>query len=345
MRILIVGNFAQKIPGGFYYNFDFKLRNGLIRNGHTVLEFSDRDQARLSNMFGSRKLGVGGANEKLLATVENYLPDLILFGHANVIRNETIAQIRATWPHTRIGLYNIDTLALAEHIDNVTHLRGRANVVDAMFITTGGDLLKQFLRPHNTVSYMPNAVDPSIEVLRNFDCADLPVDFLFCIGGASPNDTRLEISDYLKKNLSGITMEFYGLYGRPSVWGGKYLNVLSDAKMSLNFSRPNNAYLYASDRMAHIMGNGILALTPESSGFKRFFGGHEIAYYSDPSDLADKIKFYAANDDARRAVAKAGWEKSHRDFNCKLVAQYIVDVTMRQKMSHDYVWQDELYKM
>ncbi len=342
-RILFVGNFAQKIPGGFYYNVDHKIQNGLIRSGYCVLTFSDRDQARLSNIFGNRKLGVSGANKKFLSTVDNFQPDMILLGHANIIRNESLTAARKLVAGLRIGMFNVDSLAFDGHTDNVKHLLHRADCVDALFITTGGDLLKQFVRHNNIVGYIPNPVDPSIEILKNYASADLPVDMIFCVGGIeNETDQRYIIANRLRAGLPDVRLKFHGLFGAPPAFGMKYIQALAQSKMGLNFSRPNDAYLYASDRMAHLLGNGLLTLTPAASGFQKFFSDQEMAFYKDEEDLIRVIRIFKGDDALRRAVAKAGAIRSHKYFTGDLVAKYMVEQCLNQKPSQDYLWQDEI---
>ena len=56
---------------------------------HSVLEFSDRDIVRyyrsVNDLNGSKKL-----NRKLIEVVSNYLPDLIVLGHADLINANVI---------------------------------------------------------------------------------------------------------------------------------------------------------------------------------------------------------------------------------------------------------------
>jgi len=78
MRILQIGNFERKRNFRFFYNTDYKLYDGLVRNGHFVLPFSDRDTARESNIFSSRQFGAKKANKKLLEVCDTIEPDFIL---------------------------------------------------------------------------------------------------------------------------------------------------------------------------------------------------------------------------------------------------------------------------
>ena len=76
-----------------FYNTGRRINNGFIRLNHSVLEFSDRDivsyYRNLKDLNGSKKL-----NKKLIEVISNYLPDLIVFGHADLINSETLEFIK-----------------------------------------------------------------------------------------------------------------------------------------------------------------------------------------------------------------------------------------------------------
>ena len=55
MKILHISNFGDKHNGRLYWNQCYKISNGLIRNGHNVYNFSERDRSRsdLLNKFNN----------------------------------------------------------------------------------------------------------------------------------------------------------------------------------------------------------------------------------------------------------------------------------------------------
>lgn len=84
MRILHVSNFGEKHNGRIFWNQCFKITNGLIRNGHSVYTFSDRDESRknILNKISNNKI----VNNKLIYVFKNYNPELIILeiGRAHV---------------------------------------------------------------------------------------------------------------------------------------------------------------------------------------------------------------------------------------------------------------------
>ena len=93
LKILHVTNFNERHNGRLFYNTGKRINNGFVRLNHSVLEFSDRDivsyYRKINDLDGSRKL-----NSKLIEVISNYLPDLIVLGHADLIKRETIQFIK-----------------------------------------------------------------------------------------------------------------------------------------------------------------------------------------------------------------------------------------------------------
>ena len=93
LKILHVTNFNERHNGRLFYNSGRRINNGFIRLDHSVLELSDRDIVSYSRKFNDFK-GANKLNNKLLEIISNYLPDIIVFGHADLIENETIEFIK-----------------------------------------------------------------------------------------------------------------------------------------------------------------------------------------------------------------------------------------------------------
>lgn len=74
-----------------------------------------------------------------------------------------------------------------------------------------------------------------------------------------------------------------------SLVGAEYQKTFANAAMGLCLNRSNHDYLYASDRMAHLMGNGALALIDARSGFGDLFNEDEIAFYRDEENYIAKL--------------------------------------------------------
>jgi hypothetical protein len=90
LRIINLYNLGQKLNHRLYnISIGKKFTNGFIRNGHDVLEISDRDFIKQS-----RSLAFNNVNnqfqEYLINTFKNYNPDFFIFGHTKNIQPNTL---------------------------------------------------------------------------------------------------------------------------------------------------------------------------------------------------------------------------------------------------------------
>jgi len=334
LRILHVTNHSltPKVPG--YYGVPYKITNGLTRLGHNVLPFGDRDMARLLTVFRSRKFGIRPLNRKLLEVVDKFVPDLIIFGHADMIHRETIITIREKLKNVKIAQWNVDPL-FSE--DNIARINRKIDLVDATFCSTAGPMLEKLSAGKYPTYFMPNPVDMSIERHRNFEHSSQEIDFDFGVAIGTPSETRnicghnyiaKELLEKIQNSHSDIRTFFPG-HTSPNVTCEKYDEFLSKISMSLSFSRRNDAYLYSSDRIAQTVGNGILTFVDRATGMTDIFNEDEMAFFSNEEELISKISYYIENDHERQVAAKCSWEKYHELYNEKKVSDDIIQKTFK----------------
>lgn len=355
MRILHVGNGNEKHRGQRYYDVGRKLNNGLIRNGHNVLFFSDRDVARASNLFGSSRSAKGMriANERLIETAEHFKPEFLLFGHADIITAETVKTIRAMFPGAPAAQFNVDPMFIDTTVHNIHR---KLDVVDATFVTTGGPILKKASRPGHRAAYMPNPIDRSIETHRCHARTDQPYDLFYAVRATSTKgdyrgNYRLELPRRLRQEMPQLKCHFHGFDGAPEIFGTDFYRALSQCRMGLNLSHiqttkkgairlatEEEKYLYSSDRISQYLGNGLLTFTMHGNALERLFSTEEIVYFKDAEELAGKIRHFLAHDDERQRIAGNGWRKAQELHNEQLVAQYILEATTGAGFSADYAW-------
>jgi hypothetical protein len=345
MRVMIVGGNQMKYVASRYYDYANKLGNGFIRNNHTVVRFYDRDVSRLSSIIRSRKLGVKGANRKLLQQAASLQPDLMIFIHADVIANETLGRLRENHPAARLVQLSIDPLFIP---GNVQRLSAKSPLLDATFITTAGDGLKK-VSGGRPAYYIPNITDPSIETGRAFD-NHCDIDLVFACGSfdREGGDPRKAVLDLIGERLPQINFSRHVDNETGGLWGARYMDALGRSKCGLNMSRqregplnlaqPEDLYIYSSDRIAYLTGSGVLAFSHRKYDLDQLFNEDEMVFYDSSDDLVDNIARYLEDDDERRRIAKNGWQKAHRDLNERLAAQYMIDVLFGDNLSHPYIW-------
>lgn len=340
MRVLHVAYQQLRRYGKTRVSWANKLTQGLIRNDHFVQVFSDRDVAAFEAFLGIRELGKKKANQRLIETVEAVEPDLMIVGHCDLITNETLALIRQRWPSIVMAHCNNDPLFVPSNVDRIRH---RAEVVDAVFVSTGMPELKQFETSPARFYHMPNPVDASIETLDNSQRTDLPVDLLFC---SNSNDftQRRDIVVYLKEQLGDeLNFNTPGSFGQSPVWGRDYERALADTRMGLNLNRQEGDYWYSSARMAQLAGSGILQFTHSAPKFDELLPAETLVYFDDMESLRDRIREFHHDDAKRQAWASRARTFFHEHMSSKLYAQYILECSLEMPLSHDYVWHREAF--
>ena len=95
--------------------------------------------------------------------------------------------------------------------------------------------------------------------------------------------------------------------------------------MGLNLSRGLPTKYYSSNRIASLMGNGLLTFIDKKTQLGDIFKKNEIISYESINDLAHKINFYKNNDKERKKIAKNGKDKYFKIFNETKISKYIID--------------------
>ena len=94
--------------------------------------------------------------------------------------------------------------------------------------------------------------------------------------------------------------------------------------MAINLSQGSSSKYYSSDRIAQLMGNGILTFIDKKTKINYFFKNNEAIFYNSIRDLSKKIIFYNKNTYLRKKIAKRGRDKYHKYFNNILVVKFML---------------------
>jgi len=341
MKILHVDNLMIRRYGQTKVATGRKLFNGMIRNDYKVLEYSERDIAKFEAPLGIKPLGLRNANRRLIETAENFQPDLILMGHCDIITSATLRTLKQRLPSVKLLYRNVDPLWEAR---NVERIRYRMHDVDAIFISTGGEALRQFRTGRNLVAFMPNPTDPCVEDQDNAAKTAFDRDLIFC-GVGNETDDRYPFVKALHQALDPLLrFDSFGMHGQPAVWGRRYDEALAGSKMGLNLNRFEGWPLYSSARISQLMGNGLLTFLWDKGEMRRLFSDEQAVFFSDFDTLAAKAKAFHADDARRRAVAAAGRAHYHEHFSGQRVVRFMVETALGLPYSHDYLWAEEVYR-
>ena len=220
---------------------------------------------------------------------------------------------------------------------NISNINIYSNYVDHNFITTDPSVLRNSIKYKNFhFFFVP--VDKNIE---RFDVFKLrpKMDIFYAMSHGvnratlreGVEDSRILFLDKLVKKIPNIKYDFYGFANKQPIWGNDFNNALINSKMGLNLSRGKPTKYYSSNRIASIIGNGLLTFIDKKVHMSDFFNKNEIIFYNDIKDLSNKIIFYSKNDKLRKKIAKNGKKKYFKLFNEKRVSKYLIDISLGKK--------------
>ena len=343
LKIIHITNFNERHNGRLFYNTGKRINNGLIRLGHSVLEFSDRDilsnHRKLTDVTGSKFL-----NSKLLSVVGNYSPDLIILGHADLIDIKTLKTIKTYYPQTKIAQWFLDRMD-SKWKNNKKRFLNKIDIMDSNFCTTDPKILK--FDSKKSINYMPNPVDQSFETLHNYKNKNLKNDVFFAMSHGVHRgtlkkgkfDERENFLDKLLSKLPNLKFDLYGIKNKQPVWADNFINAISQSKIALNLSQGDPSKYYSSDRFAQLIGNGLLVMIDKKTEFSNFLNKNEIITYDDINDLTKKILKYTNNDKLRRRISKKGRDKYFKYFNSTIIAEFIINKTYN--IDKKYFWENK----
>ena len=347
LRIMHITNFADRHNGRLYFvSIGQKLSRGFVRSGHSVLNFSDRDMIRIGrgvfDIFGRRSL-----NKKIISSVKNYNPDLLLIGHADLIYASTLEELKNYNKNLKIAQWFEDPLINSgpDYKENTKKVLDKLDFIDNTFVTTSPDVLDFDLNGSN-FHYMPIPVDDSVERLKVFEMSNSIFDIFFAMSHGvnrgvlkrGKKDGREDFLESLIKNNPTIKFDVYGLNGRQPIWAESFFNVISKSKMALNLSRGVPKKYYSSNRIASLLGNGLLTFIDEKTKFNHFFSNNELVFYKNIDDLSEKIQKLSLDDDLRKKIARKGWIKYHKYFNSKVVSDYMLNKVFNLTYKDKTLW-------
>jgi glycosyltransferase involved in cell wall biosynthesis len=341
LKILHITNFNERHNGRLFYNTGKRINNGLIRLGHSVLEFSDRDivsyYRNINDLNGSKKL-----NNKLLEVISNYVPDLIILGHADLVKKETLEFIKKNYPHIKMSQWFLDRMD-DKWVNNKKRFMDKFEIMDFNFCTS--DPYSLNFSKNDRVCFMPNPVDVSFETLENYKNKYFNSDVFFAMSHGVHrgvlkkgkfDDREIFINNLIKKTPN-IRFDLYGIANKQPIWADNYLLAISQSKIGLNLSQGNPTKYYSSDRFSQLIGNGLLVMVDQKTMMKNFFESDEIIEYKNINDLSEKIIKYNSDDRLRNKIARKGRAKYFKYFNSTLVAEFIINKTFGNKKR--YYWE------
>ncbi len=346
IKILHITNFNERHNGRLFYNTGRRINNGFIKLGHTVQTLSDRDvisrERKISDLSGSKSL-----NNKLLEIVGNFKPELIVLGHADQILNETLNKVKKLYPSIYLCQWFLDKMDDTIWAYNKNRFEKKFLYLDQNFCTTHPKSIKSF--KNKPINYIPNPVDNSFENLDVYNNKSFKYDLFFALshgvhrGTLKKGKTDLR-EDFIAKLISinnEVKFNIFGINNKQPIWAENFKSELSNSKMALNLSQGLPLKFYSSDRIAQLIGNGILTFIDIKTQLNKIFSNNEVVFYKNINDLSKKILKFKDNHKMRNKIAKNGKKKYHKYMNSTIVADFIIKRTFNISSSQKFFWENK----
>ena len=341
IKIMHITNFNNRFNGRLHYNTSKRLNNGFIRLGHNVLSISDRDVTNNNKSIGDIN-GINSLQKTVINNFKNFNPDLVVLGHADSLSLNTIDYIKSN--KAKIAQWFLDPIGKnsPDYKKNKARILHKSEDIDASFVTSDPDSLDFKIK---NSFFIPNPSDKSFETLHNYK-NDCEKDLFFAMSHGVHrgslkkgkfDDREVFINHLIKKN-NNIDFDIYGMNNIEPIWADNFINSISKSSMALNLSRGETVKYYSSDRIAQLMGNGLLTFIDKKTFFGDFFTNKEIILYNSIEDLSYKLNKYKKDYKSRRLIAKNGKNKYMKYFNSNLVCDFILQETFDFNKKKKFLW-------
>ncbi len=340
IKILHIANFDEKNDFRLNnINLANKISNGLIKEKVKITNFSDR--------FFYKQNFLLDLDSKILNIIKNLNPNLILLGHTNSLKSETLKYIKEQFSNIKIAFWYEDSINKKgpDFIKNKNFIEKYKNYVDQYFVTTDKNSIESSISK-SKLNFIPIPASALCENLNLHKTTNHEYDIFYAIshgvnrGILKKNkiDERYNFLKLLMNKSNDISYNIFGFNNIQPVWGDELIKEISKCRFGLNLSRGLPIKYYSSNRIATLVANGIPTLIDEKIKYGDFFSNNEMIFYKNVDDLIDKVNFFKKNERKRIKIGINGKNKYFKIFNNNIVADYIVSKTLGTKPSYTYVW-------
>ena len=328
-RIFVVADFKDESPRSIFLE-ERRLVKGLIRLGHDVQRFSYRNIMTQFNPFSGKhfrrfmpRFVKKRADNILAKQIKAYNPDIVLMLSMKYLTTETVLAARGVAPNAvfigRDGDPYPETKP--ERIEV-------GQQMDIMIMPSAGRFLKTYKDAGvERCGFIPFSCDPDLQYRHEAD-EKWNTDITF-LGTAKHSKLNRDEDRYnLAKRLSELpNAKVYACFGRPKTQGMECFYAISGAKIGLSINIANDVYLYHSDRLINIPACGTFALAKRAPGYELLFDDEvHLKYFDTVDEFFELANWYLKHEQEREKIAIAGMEKTHADFNCEKIAQYMLNL-------------------
>ncbi|MDA7594359.1 glycosyltransferase family 4 protein [Candidatus Pelagibacter sp.] len=344
LKIIHLTNFNRRFNGRLQYNTGRRLNNGFVRLGHNVLTISDRDlihdHKNITDLSGTKKLQTSIVNTSL-----NFKADCLVLGHADAVSKETLDLLKSKNKNLKICQWFLDPLSKTgpDYKKNYIRILDKIKYLDATFLTTCPSILTKKI---DNSFFIPNPSDQSFEILKNYqkECKN---DVFFAMSHGVHrgdlkhgkfDDREIFLKRLLKKNKD-IKFDIYGMNNIQPVWGDNFIQALSNSTMGINLSRGRPVKYYSSDRIAQLMGNGLLTFVDKKTQLNNFLTKDQMVFYKDFNDLSYKLNKYKKDKKDAKRIARNGKSVYLKKLNSTIISDFILSKLFDYKSKNKFIWE------
>ena len=325
-RIIIISDIKQK-PMKMFVDQTPKLAKGFIRLGNDVRIFSYStalsEASPLKSKTFSEYCYKSRVDELLVKQFNNYQPNIVYINFPRALNANTVKNIRSATP---------DAILIGGDGDPWPKLqRNRmktAKELDIVTATNNGEFLQDYRDAGVTQCvFVPNICDPDTDHRYNVS-PKWRKDILWTGKTKHHADTSETLREELVLKLAQLkNCAIYGCSGYPKIGGFDYLYAISGAKIGVNVNAVNSIRLYHSDRLTHYLSCGTFVLAKRVPDTNMLFeDGIHIKYFDSIDEFFELADWYLKHEAERKKIADAGMKRAHEEFNCRKIAQYIIDL-------------------
>jgi len=332
LKILHISTFDERNDHRlFNISIANKISKGFVRNGHDVINFSYRNFLSKSLIKKSNNL----INKKVLSVVDNYRPNMVMFGHNNILDFNTMDKIKKNYS-SKFVLWYEDALGHRgkgpNWKNNLNLIEKNNDLIDAYYTTTHPDEIKSSIN-RNKLNYLPIPVDENIENLNIYNYKNRFKDLFFALShGVNYGKLKVGKTDErelfiynLMQKYPNINYNILGISDENPKWNYNFYEELIKCKMALNLSRGKPLKYTSSNRIAALIGNGIFTFVDIKTKFNDFFNDDEIGFYKNVNDLGNKIEYFLKNPSKINEFGRNGKLKYFKLFNNIKLTSNIVE--------------------
>ena len=343
-KIIHLTNFNRRFDGRLQYNTGRRLNNGFVRLGHNVLTISDRDlihdNKSITDFNGKKKL-----QRSLIDTSMNFKADALVLGHADAVSKETLDMLKSKNKNLKICQWFLDPLSKSgpDYKKNNERIFDKLDYIDTTFLTSCPSILSKKI---DNSYFMPNPSDHSFEILKNYEQKCINDVFFAMSHGVHRGDLKKGKSDnrevFINKLLrdnQNIKFDIYGMNNVQPVWGDNFIQAISNSSMGINLSRGQPVKYYSSDRIAQLLGNGLLTFVDQKTQLGDFLTNDQIIFYKNLDDLSYKLNKYKKDRKEAKRIAKNGKTVYLKKFNSTIISDFILSKLFDYKSKNRFIWE------